>query len=299
MLLAPNGTGGPQPAGPAPSAPGKPPTGAPVEVRYTDDSNMKLKLLDEKLELVTKHGVLRIAAADVRRIEFASRVPADVAEKVALAISRLNHSDFKVRERATEELKEYRERAYPFVLKALKSEDPEVNRRADEIATFIRSKVPAALLEVRESDVVYTDDSKNTGRLTAEYLRVDTYQFGELRLKLHDVHSLRAGPAGPPEDRIAALPGPATLAQYQNQPGKVIAFTVQGAATGTLYGTEVYTLDSSLAAAVVHAGLATPGETVTIRVRIIATVPQFNAGTRNGISSHGYGQYPGFEFVRR
>jgi hypothetical protein len=301
LLLAPTGTGGPQPGGtPAPGrAPNKPPAGALVEVRYTDDSNMKLRLLDEKLEMTTRYGVLRIAPEDIRRIEFASRVPADVAEKVALAISKLNHADFKVREAATEELKEYRERAYPQVLKALKSEDPEVARRADEIAVFIRAKVPAALLEVREHDVVYTDDSKNTGRLTAEYLRVGTYQFGELRLKLHDIHSLRAAGSASAEDQIAGLPGPANLIDYQNQAGKVLTFTVTGAAAGSLYGTDVYTLDSSLAAAVVHAGLAKPRETVTVKVRIIATVPQFAATTRNGISSFGYGQYPGFEFVRR
>ena len=48
-----------------------------------------------------------------------------------------------------------------------------------------------------------------------------------------------------------------------------------GAAAGTLYGTDVYTLDSSLSAAVVHAGLAKAGQAVTVRVRIIASVPQF------------------------
>ena len=69
-----------------------------AEVKYVDDSGMKLKLFDEKLELVTRHGVLLVAVADVRRIDFANRVPADVAGKVALAVGKLNHAEFTVME---------------------------------------------------------------------------------------------------------------------------------------------------------------------------------------------------------
>jgi hypothetical protein len=300
FLAAPPGLGGPQPAPPPkPSEPGKPKAGVDAEVKYTDDSNMKLKLLDEKLELVTRHGVLLIAVSEIRRIEFANRMPQDVAEKVFTAIGKLNHPDFEVREAATEELRDYRERAYPQLLKALKSEDPEVNRRADELVKYIRNKVPAALLELRESDVVHTDDSKNTGRLTAEYLRVGTYQYGELKLKLHDVHSLRAGAGVKAEDLIAAVAAPANMTGYANQPGKEFAFTVTGNVGGSVYGTDVYTTDSTFATAVVHAGLAKQGETVTVRVRILAAVPQFVSSTRNGVTSSAYGQYTGFEFVRK
>ena len=304
FLAASSGVAGPPIAQPAKSsklseASKSTRAGVDAEVKYTDDSSMKLKLLDERLELVTKHGVLLIAASDIRRIEFASRVPPEVAEKVFIAIGKLNHSDFDVREAATEELKEYRERAYPQVLKALKSDDPEVSRRADEIAKHIRNKVPAALLEMRESDVVHTDDSKNTGKLTAEYLRVGTYQYGELKLKLCDVHSLRSGAVAKAEDLIAAVPAPANLTSYANQPGKEFVFTVTGNAAGGLYGTDTYTTDSSFATAVVHAGVAKIGETVTVRVRIHALVPQFISTTRNGITSSAYGQYSGFEFVRK
>ena len=45
---------------------------------------MKLKILDDKLELWTKHGTISIALADVRKIEFGSRTPPEVAEKVRL-----------------------------------------------------------------------------------------------------------------------------------------------------------------------------------------------------------------------
>src|SRR5687768_11202596 len=112
LLTAPLVSAGPQP--PQPPESSKPRQSVDVEVKYIDESSMKLKLLDDKLELSTKYGVLHVAVTDIRRIEFANRVPADVAEKVMLAIAKLNHSDFKVREAATTELKTYRERAYPL-----------------------------------------------------------------------------------------------------------------------------------------------------------------------------------------
>src|SRR5688572_7626587 len=104
---------------PAPRGEPTPPSGSPeIEVRLLDDSTLKVRLLDEKLELHTKHGTLHIAAADVRRIEFATRMPPGDADKIAAALSGLESSVFKTRERAAADLKAFRARAYPAVLKA-------------------------------------------------------------------------------------------------------------------------------------------------------------------------------------
>jgi hypothetical protein len=289
-----------------PPEPARIATGLDVEVKCVDESTLKLRLLDEKLELVTKYGFLQIAVADIRRIEFAHRCPPDVAEKIALAISKLGHSDFQVREQATTELKNHRERSYPFLLKSLKHDDPEVSRRADEALKFIQAKVPAQLLEARDFDVVFTDDSKFTGKLTAQTLRVLTGMFGEQPLKLADLRSLRTGSGGASDDLAHAVAAPATLATYQQQYGKELVFTLTGysAANGqqaTVWGTDVYTLDSSLAAAAVHAGLAKPGEVVAVRVRVIQSPAQYTASLRNGVNSNAYGNFASgaFEFVKR
>ncbi|HSQ55442.1 MAG TPA: LCCL domain-containing protein [Gemmata sp.] len=289
---------------PADSA-GKQPAGLEVEVKCVDDSTLKVKLLDDKLELVTKYGFLQITIADIRRIEFANRCPADVAEKIALAISKLGDPDFPTRERATADLKSYRERAYPFLLKALKNDDPEVSRRADEAVKYIQGRVAPALLQSRENDVVYTDDSKFTGKLTAQTMRVQTAMFGEQLLKLADARSLRSGAAGASEDLRDAPTAPATLAAFQQQFGKEMIFTVTGYTHGpqqpSLWGTDVYTLDSSLAAAAVHAGVAKPGESLVVRVRILQSPLQYFASFRNGVNSTAYGNFPSgaFEFVRK
>jgi hypothetical protein len=277
-----------------------------VEIKCIDDSTLKLRLLDEKLELITKYGLLQIAVADIRRIEFANRCPHDVAEKIALAISKLGHPDYQVREQATADLKAFRERAYPYVLKATKSDDPEISRRADEVVKHIQGRVPAPQLEPRVNDVIHTDDSKITGRLTAQTLRVQTAQFGEQALKLADARSLRAGSTAVAEELQNWPAAPATLMAYQQQYGKEMTFNLTGFPVGSgqqasVWGTDIYTLDSNLPAAAVHAGVVKPNETSTVRVRIIQSPPQFVSSFRNGLNSTAYGNYNAgaFEFVRK
>jgi hypothetical protein len=288
---------------PTPTETAAKPTGIEVEVKCVDDSTLKLKLLDEKLEIVTKFGFLQVAVADIRRIDFASRCPTDVAEKIVLAISKLGHPDFPTRERATAELKGYRERAYPFLLKSIKHEDPEVGRRVEEALKFIQSKVPAAVLEPHENDVVYTDDSKFTGKLSAQSIRVITGMFGEQPLKLADLRSLRNGTAQVVDDPTGAATAPATLANFQQQFGKELLFNLVGRlpvnGQPSLWGSDVYTLDSNFAAAAVHAGVAKPGEAATVRVRIIQSPAQYVGTSRNGVTSTPYANFPAgaFEFV--
>jgi hypothetical protein len=281
----------------------KPPAAVEVEVKYTDDSTMKLKVLDEKLELDTKHGKLFVAVADVRRIEFGGRTPPEAAEKIALAVSNLGHPDFNVREAASAELRGHRERAYPALLKATKHADPEVGRRADEAVKYLFTKLPANQLEPREFDVVHTDDSKITGRLAAASLRVATFQFGEQNLKLADVRSLKTG--GAAEEVVNAAAAPGNLMAYQNQFGKEMVFALTGAQPNgqgsSVWGTDAYTLDSNLAAAAVHSGAVQPGQSGVVRVRIVNSPPQFVGTSRNGVNSATYGNYPSgaFEFVRK
>lgn len=276
-----------------------------VEVKYIDDSTMKLKILDDRLELVTRYGLLQIPLSEVRRIEFATRTPPDVAERVSAAIARLGHPDFQAREAASAELRTYRERAYLPLLKALKHQDPEVSRRAEEALRHLQSRLTPAQLEPKEFDVVHTEESKITGKLTVAAVRVVTFQFGEQTLRLADVKTLRSASGVAADDLAAAGPGPANLTAFQNQFGKEMAFAVTGAqATGPnsgVWGTDVYTLDSNLAAAAVHAGLVQPGQTGVVRVRVLPSPPQFVGAFRNGISSAPYGNYPtgAYEFVRK
>jgi hypothetical protein len=95
------------------------------------------------------------------------------------------------------------------------------------------------------------------------------------------------------------LPGPVNLTGYPGPVGKVYWFKVTGDLGGSVWGTQVYTSDSTLAAAAVHAGVLKAGQTGVVKVQIVVG-PAFYAGsTRNGVTSRSYGEWwAAYRFVR-
>jgi hypothetical protein len=279
-------TKSPKKAPPAPAA------GA-VEVHFTEDSVLKLILREERLELTTPYGKLLIPVAAIRRIDFATRIPDDVARRIRAALRDLGSTEFRVREDASAELLALREKAYPALLEAAKNKDPEVARRANDLLEKIREAVPEEKLEVRKVDVVYTDDSKIAGRIEASVWKANTAQFGEVQMKLADLRTLRSLASDSEADFGPPLPDPGNLMLYQLQVGKRFAFKVTGANFGAIYGTDTYTGDSMLAMAAVHAGVLKVGQTGVVRVKIVAPPAAFVSSTRNGIFSNPFGAYPG------
>jgi LCCL domain len=269
-----------------------------VEVRFIDDSVLKLTLRDERIPLSTPYGKLLVPVADIRRIEFGWRVADDVARRIETAIANLGSPQFQQREAATDELMKLREKAYPALLQAAKQKDAEVVRRAKELLQRVRDTVPEENLVFRPHDVVHTEDSKITGRVEGSALKAHTFQFGDVQLKLADLRSLRSL-AVPEEPAVNAARDPGTLVNFQNQVGKRFHFRVTGAQSGNVWGTDVYTGDSLLAAAAVHAGVLRPGQTGVVQVEIVAPPPQFQGSSRNGITSFPYGLYPGAYKVSR
>jgi hypothetical protein len=301
-------------AGPAPAQPpppdnpveGEEPKGptleaGTVEVRFTDGGTLRLVLLDEKLELETRYGKLLIPVKDLQRVEFALRVPEEVERRVGAAVADLGSPIYRVREAAGVELLALREKAYPALVRASRQADKEVAHRAQDLVKKLRDTLPEELLAAREYDVVTTEDSKFTGRVTAAALRVRTAQFGEQRLRLADVFSLRSPAAAEPEHEPKnVLPDPGSLKSYEGQVGMTLAFRVTGAvATGGLWGTDVYTTDSSLAMAAVHAGVLRVGQTGVVRVTILGPHAGFTGSTRHGVTSSDYGIYPGSYRVKK
>lgn len=61
---------------------------------------MKVTLRDERLELETPYGKLLIPVADIQRIEFAWRVPDDVAKRIETALGDLGNEAFQRRQEA-------------------------------------------------------------------------------------------------------------------------------------------------------------------------------------------------------
>lgn len=87
-------------------------------------------------------------------------------------------------------------------------------------------------------------------------------------------------------------PAPDRLLEYRESIGQTLVFQVTGRLGGSVWGTGIYTGDSSLATAAVHAGLVEPGQTAIIRVTILPGQTTYSGTEKHGVSTFSYGSYP-------
>jgi hypothetical protein len=114
-----------------------------------------------------------------------------------------------------------------------------------------------------------------------------------IRAQIKQLQAYQLQPAA-----MEAQPNPGDLSGFASQIDKTIYFEVTGDTSGSLWGTDVYTTDSSLAAAAVHAGKVQPEETKVVKVTIVSPPPSFEGSTRHDVTSESYGSYPGaFRFT--
>ena len=263
-----------------------------VEVRFTDQSVLKLSIREDHIDFKTDYGKLSIPVGDVKRIEFGMRIPEDVQKRIDAAIADLGNPQFRRREAAGTILLGLREKAYSAVVKATKNPDLEIANRADELVKKFKDTVAAEMLQLKDFDIVHTESSKIAGRIEATSLRAHTIQFGEVQLRLADVYSLAMKGVEVVEVDSNAAVGPSNMVHYGNDVGKTFVFKVTGVNNGSLWGTDAYTTDSTLGMAAVHCGLLQPGQTGTIKVTMIPGQAVYQGSSRNGVTSTGYGQYP-------
>jgi hypothetical protein len=86
-------------------------------------------------------------------------------------------------------------------------------------------------------------------------------------------------------EMVAAKPDPGNMEAYRDKVGKSFFFEVTGSADGTIYGTDVYTSDSALAKAAVHAGVLKVGKKGIVKVTMVPVAPNYTGSSRNGVDS--------------
>jgi len=96
---------------------------------------------------------------------------------------------------------------------------------------------------------------------------------------------------------IAATPDPGNLVNYREQTGESFSFMVTGSASGSIWGTDIYTDDSNLATAAVHAGVLVDGESGVVIVTILPGEDSYLGSERNGVTSWDYGIWSGSYMV--
>ena len=84
---------------------------------------------------------------------------------------------------------------------------------------------------------------------------------------------------------------PGNLSSYGNFIGGSFYFNVTGANAGSIWGSNPYTGDSTLATAAVHAGILAVNQTGIVKVTMLPGQNNYVASSANGINSNGYGAY--------
>ncbi len=92
---------------------------------------------------------------------------------------------------------------------------------------------------------------------------------------------------------LSVLTDPGVL-RKSGETSRVLFIRVTGANSGSVYGTEIYTYDSALATAAVHAGVLKIGQTGIVKVTTLPSHPSYVGSTRHGITSSNWGSYAGY-----
>jgi hypothetical protein len=96
------------------------------------------------------------------------------------------------------------------------------------------------------------------------------------------------------------LADPGNMIKYRNNNGKTYSVKVTGTDQGSVWGGSngIYTDDSRLGKAAVHAGLLKVGQEGVLKVTIVAGQQKYTGNTQNGITTTNYGSYSGsYKFV--
>jgi len=273
------------------------------EVRYTDDSTMKLTLLEESLTFVTPHGALQIPVRDIKKIEFGTRLADADRRAVDAAIADLSGTDNAKREAAKALLAEIGPKALPALTRAKRRLTGDARAQFSQVVEALTAGLPDQTAIPRDTDILHTDESVIAGRVSLSALRVNTFQFGEQKLKVTDVSvmqfgKLTTGGRAKNVEMIDAMIDANQVVQLAlRMVGKTVGVRVTGAITGAVWGSGPYTSDSNLGMAAVHAGVLKVGETGVVRIKFVPSPPAYQGTTANGVTTSNYGSFGSGSYV--
>ena len=273
------------------------------EVKYTDDSTMKLTLLEDTISLLTPHGTLQIPVRDIKWIEFGTR-PSEADQKaVDAAVADLGGTDNAKREAAKVLLGEIGPKALGAVQRAARPLTGDARAQFAQVADSLIARLPERKAIPRDTDVIHTDESVIAGRLAVASLRVNTFQFGEQKLKTSDVTVMQFGKltAVAAAENLEMIDLTQVMQVALRMVGKTVGVRVTGANNGAVWGTGPYTSDSTLGMAAVHAGVLKVGETGVVRIRFGPNLQQYGGSTENGVTTMQFGPFHAgsFEIVKQ
>jgi hypothetical protein len=90
---------------------------------------------------------------------------------------------------------------------------------------------------------------------------------------------------------LNAQPDPGNLSEYGNRIGETFYFDIVGVTGYSVWGSEVYTYDSHLATAAVHAGVLKAGQRGVVKVTMVKSPEAHRGSTQNGVTTSNWGPY--------
>jgi len=176
-----------------------------AEVRLGDGSLVRMTILQDNLDVMTKFGKLTIPFQEIRRIDFGLHLAEGVSDKIDTAIKQLGSDAFRDRDEAAKELVLMGGLAFPSLQRASRHPDLEVAQRAVHVMKRIGEKVSAEQLRMKEEDVINTYDFPVVGRVMSSSIKIHSVHFGDVTLKLSDLRTLHMrGNAGDSEVSVDA-----------------------------------------------------------------------------------------------
>ena len=173
----------------------------------------------------------------------------------------------------------------------------ELRARANEQTDEIRARAEQAVAEI-EGRVEEEVRQRQLGLLRA----LRPMQAGAMRAgQLDEALAIRDRIRGLRSELLQAQADPGNLTYAGDaRPGSSQLFEVTGTSDGIVWGTDVYTGDSTLAAEAVHAGALADGERGVVRVTFVDTLNvTFTGSYRNGVRSEDYATWPvGYRLAR-
>jgi hypothetical protein len=162
-----------------------------AEVQFANGSTVRMAILQETVEVQTRYGKLSVPLDDIQRIEFGVHLSPEFAKQVNEGLAKLASVQYADREDGARELTALGPHAYCALLKAMKSTDQEVARRAEKIIADIRNRYPEKELRSREEDVIATPAFTIVGRIISPALKGKSEYFGSVQLQLSQMRQLR------------------------------------------------------------------------------------------------------------
>ncbi|MFA6774141.1 MAG: LCCL domain-containing protein [Sphaerochaeta sp.] len=103
-----------------------------------------------------------------------------------------------------------------------------------------------------------------------------------------------------PEIAVPGVEWGTNATQWQVKPGMLYTLVLPpGGSAGTVWGTDIYTNDSCIGTAAVHAGLITFNAGGKVTLELVEGKPSYEGSTRNGVTSSSYGNWGGsYRFVK-